>query len=155
MASPQGDLQELISVESMHGSDDKMRTAVSAEIILHGWTVIVKPASFTGIQNSCPHRNWLEFTMFGREARVVMRWDAPTDFTSEPRYLLPVISDKYEFQGLVLQRVATEDRIPTFIRLGYYSSSGLNPVLGIPIRDLEKGEDWDAKLLFAPLIRLV
>jgi hypothetical protein len=148
--SPYGDFQELIEVESMQGSDDQARTAVSAEIILHSWTTIIKPALSTGIQNSSPH-GW--FTISG-QAHVFMQWDAPTDHTSEPWYFLPVVSDKYDFRGLVLQRIATKDAIPTFSRLGNYSSK-LDPVLGVTFEELEKGEDWDAKLLLAPLIRLV
>jgi hypothetical protein len=144
--------KELISVESIHGSDDKTRTAVPAEIILHGLTDTVKPFLFT---NSPMHGNRLQLAMSDPADRVWIHWDAPIHHVSEPWYLLPVIDDKYVFQGLVLQRVATKDAIPTFSRVGYYYSVGHDPVLGVKSRQLEKGEDWDAKLLLAPLIRLV
>jgi hypothetical protein len=146
--------QELISVESMRGSDDKARTIASAELILHGWTDTVKPALLTRIGNSNPLSRVLEITISGQRAHEYISWDAPPDHTSEPWYFLPVISDEYDFQGLVLQRIATKDAIPTFSRLGDYQSK-LDPVLGVTFKELEKGEDWGAKLLLAPLIRLV
>lgn len=150
-----GDLQEMISVESMHGSDDKARIAVSAEIILHGWVDIINLTLFNGIQDKYPHGHWLEFFMSGLEA-VYIQWDAPTNHTSGTWYFLTVVRDRNNFRGLVLQRVATGDFIPTFSRSGCYWSYDCDPVLGIlPEDHLEKGEDWDAKLLLAPLIRLV
>jgi hypothetical protein len=145
--------QELISVEYIRGSDDKARTAVSAEIILHGWTETFSSTLFPRNHSPYMHGNWIKFDMPGTKDPVHIRWDAPTDHTSEPWYLLPVICKDYS-KGFVLQRVATEDRMPTFSRLGFYEGK-LDPVLRTQFTDLEKGEDWDAKLLLAPLIRLV
>ena len=155
MSDTWGDIQELIEVESMQGSDDKARTAVSAEIILHGWVDTVKPALYMGFHNSRSSKDWLELIVSGRRVTILMRWDAPTNHTFKSSYFLPVVSDKTDFRGLLLQRVATEDEVPTFSRLGWYQSYSLDPILGIRVEDLEKGEDWDAKLLLAPLIRLV
>jgi hypothetical protein len=154
MINFQVNFQELISVESMRGSDDKARTGVSAELILHGWTDTVKLSSLTRILHSNPVIDQLDCIVSGQKDPCYITWDAPPDHTSGPWHILPVNINEYDFQGLVLQRVATEDQIPTFSRLGFYEGK-LDPVLGTPFRDLEKGEDWDAKLLLAPLIRLV
>lgn len=154
LSDTRDDIQELIEVESMQGSDDKARTAVSAEIILHGWIDTIKPALIIGFRKF-PSFDWVDLTMSGRTVDLHMRWDAPTNHTSTSSYFLPVVSDETGSYGLLLQRVATEDEVPTFSRLGRYWSRSLDPILGIPVKDLEKGGDWDAKLLLAPLIRLV
>jgi hypothetical protein len=145
---------DLIKVISLQGSDDKARTSVPTELILHGWIDTVKPPLTTFFKAS-PHTLKVQSVIANRETDILIRWDAPTDQAIDSLSFLPVFGDIELFRGLVLQRIATDHEIPTFSRLGFYQSTVVDPVLETTMWELVKPGDWDAKVLLAPLIRLV
>ena len=151
-------LKHLVKITSMQGTDDRLRTIDHAYIHLHGWVFqfdqrMIKQQDTNGSLETYVH---LEDGTCDAErtVRIFIDWDGPATSPIESLALLPIFHEVGNVKGLVLEHVATNDKLATYVRLGSFEGSmDIHPYNAV--LPLHGEDDCNQRVELAPLVRLV